>query len=83
MTIRRPHRVWAGLRSFVADGDMAIGWDDAREGFFWLAGQGGYGIMTSPAMGRVAAALARGAALPADIAAHGVTAAELAPARFA
>ncbi len=83
LAIRRIARKWAGLRSFVKDKTPVVGFAKDAPGFFWLAGQGGYGIMTSPAMGRVAAALARGAVLPADIAAHGVTAAELAPARFA
>lgn len=83
LAIRRIARKWAGLRSFVKDKTPVAGFAPDAPGFFWLAGQGGYGIMTSPAMGRVAAALARGAALPADVAAHGVTAAELSPARFA
>lgn len=45
--IRRPTRTWAGLRSFVADGDPVIGWDEKVPGFFWLAGQGGYGIQSA------------------------------------
>jgi D-arginine dehydrogenase len=83
LAIRRVLRKWAGLRSFVKDKTPVAGFAPEAPGFFWLAGQGGYGIMTSPAMGRVAAALAQGKALPADIAAHGVSAADLAPARFA
>ncbi len=81
--IRRVLRKWAGLRSFVKDKTPVAGFAPDAPGFFWLAGQGGYGIMTSPAMGRVAAALAQGKPMPADIAAHGVSAAELAPARLA
>lgn len=81
--VDRVGRRWAGLRSFVADRTPVVGFDDAAAGFFWLAGQGGYGIMTSPAMGRVAAALAQGKPLPADIAAHGIVPADLAPARLA
>ena len=42
--IRRPSHTWAGLRSFVPDGDLVIGWDNHVPGFFWLAAQGGYGI---------------------------------------
>lgn len=80
--IARIRRRWAGLRSFVADKTPVVGFDPELEGFFWLAGQGGYGIQTSPAMGRIAAALAAGEALPADLAARGLTAAQLAPARF-
>jgi len=52
--IRRPTRTWAGLRSFVPDGDPVIGWDDAVPGFFWLAGQGGYGIQSAAGAARLA-----------------------------
>ena len=45
--IRRPSHTWAGLRSFVPDGDLVIGWDNHVPGFFWLAGQGGYGIQSA------------------------------------
>ncbi|MCY7315181.1 MAG: FAD-binding oxidoreductase [Rubrivivax sp.] len=58
--IRRPRRTWAGLRSFVADGDLVAGVEPAGSsdaaGFFWLAAQGGYGIQTSAAMGALCAA---------------------------
>ena len=80
--IRRVARKWAGLRSFVKDKSPVAGFAPDAPGFFWLAGQGGYGIMTSPAMGRIAAALAQGQPIPADLAALGVTAAELAPSRL-
>ncbi|MDP6346510.1 MAG: FAD-binding oxidoreductase [Alphaproteobacteria bacterium] len=78
---RIEHR-WAGLRSFVADKTLVAGFDPAAEGFFWLAGQGGYGIQTSPSMGRITDALARGGGIPDDLAALGVTEAALSPARF-
>ena len=42
LAIRRPPRVWAGLRSFVADGDLVGGFDPGAAGFFWVAAQGGY-----------------------------------------
>jgi D-arginine dehydrogenase len=80
--IRRPSRTWAGLRSFVADGDLVGGFDAQAPGFFWLAGQGGYGVMTSPAMGEACAALARGQALPAHLAAFGLTPHMLSPQRL-
>lgn len=67
LVIRRPARTWAGLRSFVADGDLVGGWDPQLEGFFWLAAQGGYGIQTAPAMGEACAALLRGEGLPARL----------------
>ncbi len=79
--IRRFDAKWAGLRSFVADKSPVVGFDPDRKGFFWLIGQGGYGIQTSAGMGRIAGALASGADIPADIAAEGVSAADLAPDR--
>jgi D-arginine dehydrogenase len=82
LQIRRPSRTWAGLRSFVADGDLVGGFDDAAPGFFWVAGQGGYGVMTSPAMGEACAALARGQALPQHLAAFGLTPHMLSPKRL-
>jgi D-arginine dehydrogenase len=82
LEIRRPARTWAGLRSFVADGDLVGGFDPAAPGFFWVAAQGGYGIQTSPAMGEACAALARGLPLPEHIAKAGLTEAMLGPARL-
>ncbi|HEY6106598.1 MAG TPA: FAD-dependent oxidoreductase [Anaeromyxobacteraceae bacterium] len=76
-------RRWAGLRSFVADRSPVAGFDPRAPGFFWLAGQGGYGIQTAPALSRLAAALALGEPVPADLAAEGVSAAQLAPGRLA
>ena len=68
----------AGLRTFAPDRRLVIGEDPARPGFFWLAGQGGTGIETSPAVGRLAAELiTRGAIADAGLAAA------LSPARFA
>ncbi len=76
----------AGLRTFAADKTHVIGYDASRPngpgGFFWLAGQGGYGIQTAPAAARAAAALALGRGLPDDVAARGVSEAGLAPGRF-
>jgi D-arginine dehydrogenase len=80
--VRRIARAWAGLRSFVADRTPVIGYEPTTPGFFWLAGQGGYGVQTAPAAGRVAAALALGEDLPADVRALGLTEAQLSPARF-
>jgi D-arginine dehydrogenase len=82
MQIRRPSRTWAGLRSFVSDGDLVGGFEPQAPGFFWVAGQGGYGVMTSPAMGEACAALARGQALPAHLAAFGLTPEMLSPKRL-
>jgi D-arginine dehydrogenase len=82
LTVRRPTRTWAGLRSFVADGDLVGGFDAEAPGFFWVAAQGGYGIQTSAAMGETCAALARGLPLPARIADFGLTADMLSPKRL-
>ena len=83
LKVGRIENKWAGLRSFVADKCPVVGFDPLAENFFWLAGQGGYGIQTSPAMARTAAALALGRGLPADIQDQGVEAAALSPARLA
>jgi D-arginine dehydrogenase len=82
LQIRRPSRTWAGLRSFFPDGDLVGGFDKAAPGFFWLAGQGGYGVMTSPAMGETCAALLRGQPIPPHLASFGLTEAMLSPQRL-
>ena len=79
LRVRRVRHKWAGLRSFVADRSPVVGFAPDAPGFFWLAGQGGYGIQTAPALGRLAAALARGRDVPEDL---GVTRAQLAPERL-
>jgi len=82
LQIRRIKNKWAGLRSFVADKNLVVGYDDATPGFFWLAGQGGYGIQTGAAAGRLAASLALARGLPADIAELGVSETALSPRRL-
>lgn len=79
--VERPGETWAGLRSFVADGEPVVGYDGAADGFFWLAGQGGYGIQTAVAMGRLSAALVQRRPVPADMAELGISADALAPGR--
>ncbi len=81
LSVRRIDHKWAGLRSFVADKCPVVGFDPKAEGFFWLAGQGGYGIQSVPALSRAAAALVLGEALPDDIQAEGVTVADLSRSR--
>jgi D-arginine dehydrogenase len=80
--VTRVERKWAGLRSFVADKTTICGFDPLTEGFFWLAGQGGYGIQTAEAMARCAVSLIDSGALPTDIAAKGLNAETLSPTRF-
>lgn len=82
LSIRRPSHTWAGLRSFFADGDLVSGYDPVTPGFYWVAGQGGYGIQTSAAMGEASAALIRGEALPEHLSRHGLSEAMLSPARL-
>jgi len=82
LTIRRPASIWAGLRSFVRDGEMVIGWDERCPAFFWLAGQGGYGIQSAAGASELAASLLRGVRLPGELSQHGVDPKTLAPQRL-
>lgn len=82
LTVTRLHRRWAGLRCFAPDRTPVAGFDPLAEGFFWLAGQGGYGIQTSAALGPIAAALSSNEGMPAEAASEGITAAKLDPARL-
>lgn len=81
--VRRIEHSWAGLRTFAPDGSLVIGYAPGVDGFFWLAGQGGYGIQTAPAAGRTAWSLLKGDGVPADVAAAGLDEAMISPARFA
>jgi D-arginine dehydrogenase len=83
LPVRRIEHKWAGLRSFVADKCPVAGYAPDAPGFFWLAGQGGYGIQSAPALARVAAALALDRPLPADATDEGVSPEALAPRRKA
>jgi D-arginine dehydrogenase len=82
LDIRHIAHSWAGLRTFAPDRLPVIGASGKVPGLFWMAGLGGYGIQTSPAVGRIAAALLTGDVIPTDIAAQGITADMLSPARF-
>jgi D-arginine dehydrogenase len=76
--VERIHSKWAGLRTFAPDRHPVVGFAPDAEGFFWLAGQGGFGLQTSPAMARIAASLIAGEQWPVgDVAPE-----ELSPARF-
>lgn len=79
MSIRRPTRTWAGLRSFVPDGDLVGGFAKDAPGFFWVAAQGGYGIQTSAAMGEACAQLALGRPLSVHLLDAGLSESMLAP----
>ena len=82
LTGRHLRSSWAGLRSFVPDRTPVVGFDRKVEGFFWCAGQGGYGIQTCAALARVGATIVRGEPLPIDVTARGLRADDLAPQRL-
>ncbi len=80
--VERVEHTWGGLRSFVSDKVAVAGYDPKQEGFFWLVGQGGYGIQTSPALSETAAALLLGEAIPQRILDFGLDPKALSPQRF-
>ena len=80
--IRRPSHSWAGLRSFVPDGDLVVGWDGTVDGLLWVAAQGGYGIQSAPGYALLARNLALGEPLDAALTAEGVDVAALSPQRL-
>jgi D-arginine dehydrogenase len=71
---------WAGLRSFAPDRLPVYGFDPHTQGFFWFAGQGGYGIQTAPAAARLGAQLLLG--LPQDAMTERLDVKSYSPARF-
>lgn len=79
--VRRIGSSWAGLRSFVADEVPVLGFDEAAPGFFWLAGQGGYGIMMAPVLAQATAGLILNGEMPAALRELAIDAAVLAPGR--
>jgi len=81
LELRHIGRRWAGLRSFVADRAPVIGADPARPGFFWLAGQGGFGIMTSSSAARALAGLIVDGQLPPDLQRAGLSREDLSAGR--
>lgn len=58
--VTRVEHSWAGLRTFAPDRTPVVGFDPQADGFFWLAGQGGYGVQTAPALSQLTAALIAG-----------------------
>ena len=78
MQVGRIHSRWAGLRTFAPDRRLIAGFDPRADGFFWLAGQGGFGLQTSPAMAWIVESLVVGTPWPVD----SVSAEDLSPARF-
>lgn len=82
LSVKRLNHRWAGLRTFSPDKTPVAGLDEEVPGFFWLAGQGGYGITTAPALARAAAAILTETALPDDLTRLGITRATLSPSRL-
>lgn len=82
VAVRRIENKWAGLRSFVQDKSPVAGYAEDAEGFYWLAGQGGYGIQSSPALARFAASQVLRRDVPQDIVDQGVRVQDLSPARL-
>jgi len=75
--VNRVVHQWAGLRSFTGNGTPVVGFDPSVDGFFWLAGQGGYGIMMSSALGRASSFLITRGCLPDDFINAGIDPLEL------
>ncbi|HEY8433598.1 MAG TPA: FAD-dependent oxidoreductase [Sphingomicrobium sp.] len=71
--VRQIHSKWAGLRTFARDRHPVAGFAPDADGFFWLAGQGGFGLQTSPAMAAIAESMITGSSWPVP----GVSTAEL------
>lgn len=82
LRVRRVTQQWAGLRTFAPDRSPVVGFDSGSEGFFWCAGQGGYGIQTAPALSQLAAALLQRQPLPRDLKLAAVHGEALAPRRY-
>jgi D-arginine dehydrogenase len=82
MSVARVSHRWAGLRSFVADRIPTAGFAPDAKGFFWLAGQGGYGLQTAPAMAAATASIILGSQWPSGLADLGVSPDHIAPARL-
>lgn len=83
VSVSRIAHSWAGLRSFVADETPVVGFDTTAPDFFWLAGQGGYGIMMAPALGRATADLIVSGHVSPDLRDGGIEVSNLSPARLA
>lgn len=81
VSVKRVESPWAGLRSFVADKAPVVGYSQKIEGFYWLAGQGGYGIQSAPGIAQYASAELRGEAVPDHILAQNLDTESIRPNR--
>ena len=82
LPVARIAHAWAGLRTFASDRTPVVGFDPNVPGLFWLAGQGGYGIQTAPALSRMAAWMLQGCKASAPLSDADALAAALSPTRF-
>jgi D-arginine dehydrogenase len=82
LEVQRVQNSWAGLRSFVADRSPVCGFDPDVDGFFWLAGQGGYGIQSAPGLSQLAAALIAGNSMPTELGDRGFDLSDVSPSRL-
>ena len=82
LCVSHVRRSWAGLRTFAPDRTPVIGYDPDIAGFFWFAGQGGYGMQTAPAAARLGAALALEREIPTDLGERGLAPAPFSPSRW-
>lgn len=80
--VRKVNHRWAGLRSFAPDRTFIVGFDPRASGFFWLAGQGGYGVQSAPAIAQLTRHLVLDEALPADYKGIAGQVDSVSPARF-
>jgi D-arginine dehydrogenase len=82
LDVPRVRASWAGLRTFAPDRLPVVGFDPRAEGFFWLAGQGGYGVMTAPALAQLTRYLVDGTHPEGDLAAVLAYIEDLSPVRL-
>lgn len=82
VSVTRIENKWAGLRSFVPDGSPVAGFSERVDGFYWLAGQGGYGIQTAPALSEFAATQIMGLPLPEHLLAQEINVSDMAVGRL-
>ncbi|HEY8374222.1 MAG TPA: FAD-binding oxidoreductase [Pseudonocardiaceae bacterium] len=82
LQVRSVRVAWAGLRTFAPDRNPVIGFDPGHEGFFWLVGQGGYGIQSTPATALLATGLITRGTVPDVLTATGLDVTRLSPDRL-
>ena len=80
--VSRLDHSWGGLRTFAPDGSPVVGFDPHTDGFFWLVGQGGYGIQSAPALSCTAAAMVLGEKPPQDVMEAGLLLGDILPERL-